>query len=103
MFLRSRPCSDSLPALSTSVKAIGWHRMVPFVRLGHSIAVGWSWQMLDCLLILFSATISPTPLCLFSLSNFFLGGATSLVLQKQSQILHVLHLQPSSRTFLKSL
>ena len=35
VFLRSRPCSDSLSALPTSVQ-FGWHRMVPFVGLGQS-------------------------------------------------------------------
>jgi hypothetical protein len=45
------------------------------------IAVGWSWQMLDCLLIFISAAMSQTTLRLFSLSVFFVG-ATSLVLQQ---------------------
>jgi hypothetical protein len=38
------------------------------------IAVGWSWLMLDCLLNLFSAAMSQTALCLFSLSSSFVGA-----------------------------
>jgi hypothetical protein len=45
-------------------------------------AVSLSWQMLNCLLILFSAAMSQTMLCLFPLSKVFFVGATSLVLQK---------------------
>jgi len=64
-------------------------------------AVGWSWQMLDCLLILLiqccNVTNSIVP---FFPSKIFFVGATSLVLQQQlSQFLHVLHSQPSRRTF----
>ena len=36
------------------------------------IAVGWSWQMLNCLLMLFSAALSQTALCLFPFPGFFL-------------------------------
>ena len=44
--------------------------------------------------------LSQTALCLYSLSKVLFVGATSLVLQQQlSQFLHVLHTQPSSRTF----
>jgi hypothetical protein len=52
--------------------------------------------MLDSLLILFSAAMSQTALCLFSLSKGFFVGATSLVLQQQLPqfLLHVLHMQP---------
>jgi len=46
-------------------------------------AVGWSLQMLDCLLVFISATMSQTALCLFSLCKVFFVGATSLVLQQQ--------------------
>jgi len=45
-------------------------------------------------------SVLQTMLCLFSLSRGFFVGATSLALQQQlSQFLHVLHTQPSSRTF----
>jgi len=50
------------------------------IPLLYFIAVGWSWQMLDCLLILFSAAMSQTALCLFPLSKGSFVGATSLVL-----------------------
>ena len=63
---------------------------IPLFNLLRSV-VGWSWQMLDCLLILFSAAMSQTPLCLFSLSRGFFVGATSLVLQQFLLFLHVLH------------
>jgi len=44
--------------------------------------------------------MSQTALCLFPLYKNFFVGATSLVLQQQlSQFIHVLHMQPSSRTF----
>jgi len=38
VFLRSRPCSDSLSVLPMSVasRQFGWLRMVPFVGLGQS-------------------------------------------------------------------
>ena len=44
--------------------------------------------MLDCLLILFSAAMSQTALCLFFPSQGFFVGATSLVLQKQLPVSH---------------
>jgi hypothetical protein len=58
--------------------------------------------MLACLLNLSSAAMSQTALCLFSFSfsRVFFVGATSLVPQQQFlQFLHVLHTQPSRRTF----
>jgi hypothetical protein len=45
------------------------------------IAVSGSWQMFDSLLILFSASMSQTALCLFPLLNILFVGATSLVLK----------------------
>jgi len=52
-------------------------------------------QMLDCnLLILFSAAMSQTALCLFSLSKGFFVGATTTIIT-----IFTCFTQPSSRTF----
>jgi len=64
------------------------HRWFPL----YFIAVGR--QILNCLLILFSAAM-----CISSLFKGFFVGAKSLVLQNNSQFMHVLHTQPNSRTF----
>jgi hypothetical protein len=56
--------------------------------------------MLDCLLIFEVLQWHKQRCAFFPFQGFIFVGATSLVLQQQlSQFLHILHTQPSSRTF----
>jgi len=64
------------------------------------IVVGWSWKMLDCLLILFSAAMSNSIVPFSPFHGFFCrsykSGATTTIIT----IFTCLIMQPSSHTFL---